>query len=96
MTKIPRTPDLPEVLADVAAKTGVTLIADSLLPTLVNVQRPFKAGKVITLGLEIRIDASSAESLKLAASQLHEIAERVEAAAATRRLDSTVRPVRPQ
>jgi hypothetical protein len=84
MTETSRAPDLPEVLADVAAKTGVTLIADNLLPTLVNAQKPFTAGKVITLGLEIRIDASSAESLNLCAAQLHEIAHQVEAAAATK------------
>ena len=84
MTDIPRSPDLPDVLADVAAKTGIALAAERLLPTLVNVQRPFEAGKVITVGIEIRIDASSAASLKLAVAQLHEIADRVEAAAATR------------
>jgi hypothetical protein len=85
MTDILQGPDLEQVLADVAAKTGVSLNSERLLPTLVNVQAPFEARKVITVGVEIRIDASSAESLELAASQLHEIADRVKAAAATRR-----------
>jgi hypothetical protein len=82
---IHRAPDLPQVLYEVAAKTGVDLFAERLLPTLVNVQTPFVAGKVITVGIEIRIDASSAESLNLSAAQLREVADRVEAAAAKRR-----------
>jgi hypothetical protein len=84
MTQTALGPDLEDDLAVVAAKTGVQLIAERLLPTLLAVQRVFQAGKVITFGIEIRIDASSAASLTQAAAQLHEIAEAVEGAAATR------------
>jgi hypothetical protein len=72
---------LPATLYSIAAHTGIVLDAERLQHVLIGAREDGGAPIAASITLELRIDVTSRDGIKLAAAQVREIADLIAAAA---------------